>query len=106
MDSTQQKKSSFNLTDEEIDEVYTRALEETEEAVMDILEDDDRPAVCNFFSFTSEERNDKERMTAFKERLWVRFERWWGKVLMSQYTEEEQKILYLHLKAEFDPPKI
>jgi hypothetical protein len=69
----QEEEGSFNMTDEAIDEILTREIEDDEAIARELFEGDYKLEVSEWFYFTREEEDDDEGMENFEERMWARF---------------------------------
>jgi hypothetical protein len=68
----QNEEGSFNMTDEAIDEILNREIEEDEAGVRELFDGDYRLEVSEWFYFTVEEEENQEGMIAFEARMWAR----------------------------------
>lgn len=68
----QEEEGSFNMTDEAIDEILTREIEENYEGVKELFDGDYKLEVSEWFYFTVEEEEDDEGMENFEARMWAR----------------------------------
>jgi hypothetical protein len=68
----QNEEGSFNMTDEAIDEILNREIEEDEAGVRELFDGDYRLEVSEWFNFTEEELDNQEGMIAFEARMWAR----------------------------------
>jgi len=68
----QAEEGSFNMTNEAIDEVLTREIEEDYEGVKELFDGDYRLEVSEWFYFTEEEEENGEGMENFEARMWAR----------------------------------
>jgi hypothetical protein len=66
------EEGSFNMTDEAIDEILNREIEEDEAGVRELFDGDYRLEVSEWFNFTDEELDNQEGMIAFEARMWAR----------------------------------
>lgn len=68
----QAEEGSFNMTNEAIDEVLTREIEEDYEGVKELFDGDYKLEVSEWFYFTEEEEENGEGMENFEARMWAR----------------------------------
>ena len=68
----QEEEGSFNMTDEAIDEILNREIEEDEAGVRELFDGDYKLEVSEWFYFTEDEEENQEGMIAFEARMWAR----------------------------------
>lgn len=61
------------MTNEQIDEVLNKEIDENYEQMKELFDGDYRLEVSECFTFTEEEEEDDEGMENFEARMWARF---------------------------------